>query len=425
MKRIAILLIGLAAFAACEEPAMRKDVKYTISGVISDPASNGKRLLSGIHARVTGSSGAVVFSGPVGLTDTVSCRYSLKDIPAGEYTIFFDGPYYAETQYRLSVKGDENLNVSLSPLPLFNVGTEQVRLGPRVQSQEFTLSNISGKDIAIALRPDPATEKGIKTIKPDLKYKMPNGWYGHLAAGETKTFTIEAVHEEIGLREGTLRICAGEPSCWIETSIPLSIETSGRDFYANVVGTVVDNQGNPLKDILIYCECTGTTTLTDENGRYGFEDLPYRSRFHVTALPEYYQCKDSETFDYVVDEIVADLTLEPSTNHLVLDHDVVDFGTGSISGSDSGKPEIIKVMISLEKDNEVYYRLTVYDTSLNPVVTPGLNYSPTYADASIFPDLYFQLGRTVSDVGTHRYTALLKTDTAGAYFIPVTYTNTD
>ncbi len=424
MRKIAILLIGLAAFTACEELAMKKDVKYTISGTISDPASNGKRLLSGIHACVTGSSGMVVYNGPVQLTDTVSCRYSLKDIPAGDYTILFDGTYYAESQYHLSVKGDENLNVSLSPAPLFSVGTEQIRLGPRVQSQELILSNISGKDIAIALRPDPATEKGIRAITPDLKHKLPNGWYGYLAAGETKRFTIEAVHEEEGLREGSLRICAGEPA-WIETAIPLSVETSGRDFHANVVGTVVDNQGNPLKDILIYCECTGTTTRTDENGRYAFEDLPYRSRFHVTALPEFYQCKDSEDFDYVVDEIVADLTLEPCTNHLVLDRNEVDFGTGSISGSDGSKPEIIKVLISLETDKEVNYRLTVYDTSLNPVVAPGLNYSPTFADASIFPNLYFQLGRTVSDVGTHRYMALLKTDTAGAYLIPITYTNTE
>jgi hypothetical protein len=66
--------------------------------------------------------------------------------------------------------------------------------------------------------------------------------------------------------------------------------------------------------------------------------------------------------------------------------------------------------------------MAVYNTEFGTV--PGLTYSPTSQYVQYFPQLSFQLSRSVSDEGSFLLKALLKTDTAGAYVIPITFTNT-
>ena len=161
-------------------------------------------------------------------------------------------------------------------------------------------------------------------------------------------------------------------------------------------------------------------TQTDENGMYSFDDVTGSSMFRVAAISEYYKFKESDFIEYVVDELVADLTLEPCTNHLILDRKEVDFGTGSISQASA--PETVTVNITAETDEPVYYNLQVFNTEFGTV--PGLGYFPTAQYIETYPQITFQLSRSVSTEGTFKLNAFLKTDTAGAYIIPITFTNT-
>ena len=152
MKRLSLFVLCLAVFAACGEPALEEEAKYSISGKITDPAANGRRLLTGINAVVRGESGGVVFDGPVDLSDTISCRYAIKDIPSGVYDIVFSGNYYEASSYRVAVKSDSNLDVDLSPVKLLSIDTDNLYFGPRVKTREFSVTNVSGHDLNISLR---------------------------------------------------------------------------------------------------------------------------------------------------------------------------------------------------------------------------------------------------------------------------------
>lgn len=417
MNRIALFIACLAVFVACGEPVVKEEPKYTISGKIIDPDGNGRRLLTGINAVVSGTGG-MIFNGQVELSDTISCRYTLKDIPAGEYSLTFSGSYYEESRYRLSVKGNENLDVQLSPVQLVSIDTEKLVFESRVKSKQFSITNVSGRDLVLFIRTGGGSGRFIKSIKPGMQ--QTGGWMLNLSAGETQRITVEVFHEQEGVEEGQLEFCSVNTQRWMETALPVRMETTSRDFYANLVGKVCDTQGNPLEGILMFCDCNGTTTLTDENGRYSFDDLSGSSMFRVAAISEYYKFKESDFIEYVIDELVADMTLEPCTNHLILDRKEVDFGTGSISQAD--KPESITINITAETDESVYYNLQVYNTEFG--VVPGLLYSPTAQYIENYPQITFQLSRSVSDVGTFKLNAFLKTDNAGAYIIPITFTNT-
>lgn len=416
MKKTLYLISCLVLLASCGGTTVVDESKYTVSGKISDPASNGRRLLTGIDAVVRGESGGVVFDGPVDLSDTISCRYALKDIPAGVYDIVFSGQYYEASSYRVAVKSDSNLDVDLSPIRLLSIDTDTLYFGPRVRTREFSVTNVSEHSLNISLR-------GGRIESITNCRKQDYGWLLTLNPGETKRLTAEVRHEQEGVEEGYLKFFATGSQEWAVTVIPIQIETTGRDFYANLVGTVRDTEGHPLKGIPIFCECTDTAAVTDENGRYSFEDLPYRSSFRVTALPEHYKCKDSDFVQYVIDEIVIDLVLEPCTNHLVLDRKEIDFGTGSISAAAAEyNPETVTIRMTAETDEPVWYNLNVYNTEFG--VVPGLNYWPTAQYVENYDTLTFTLSRGVSNEGTFRLNALLRTDNAGAYLIPITFTNT-
>lgn len=416
MKRIALFLTCFAILAACGEPAVEEQ-KYTISGKITDPDANGKRLLTGINATVSGTGG-VVFNGQVNLSDTVSCKYAIKDIPAGRYDLVFSGNYYKDAKFTLDVKDDVTLDIELSPIKLVSVDKEILVFESRVKSQQFSITNISGKDLILLIRTGGGSGRFIRNLTPGLKQE--SGWLLNLAEGETQRITVEVFHEQEGVEEGRLEICSVNTQEWTVSELPVRMETTSRDFNANLVGKVCDTQGNPLEGILIYCGCDGQTTLTDENGMYGFDDITGSSMFRVAAISEYYKFKESDFIEYVVDELVADLTLEPCTNHLILDRKEVDFGTGSIS--ESSAPETVTINITAETDEPVYYNLQVYNTEFGAV--PGLNYYPTAQYIENYPQITFQLSRSVSNEGAFKLNAFLKTDTAGAYIIPITFTNT-
>ncbi len=417
MKRIASFLTCLAVLAACGEPAVEVEQKYTISGKITDPDGNGKRLLTGINATVSGAGG-VVFDGPVNLSDTISCKYAIKDIPAGRYEFLFSGNCYRDSRFTLDVKGDMTLDVVLSPVQLVSVDKEELVFESRVKSQQFSITNISGQDLTLLIRSGGDSGRFIRNVTPGLKQE--SGWLLILAAGETQRITVEVFHEQEGVEEGQLEFSSLTTQEWIVSELPVRMETTSRDFYANLVGKVCDTQGNPLEGILIYCGCDGQTTLTDENGMYSFDDITGSSMFRVAAISEYYKYKESDFIEYLVDELVADLTLEPCTNHLIFDRKEVDFGTGSISQASA--PESITVNITAETDEPVYYNLQVFNSEFG--VVPGLNYFPTAQYIENYPQITFQLSRSVSNEGTFKLNAFLKTDTAGAYIIPITFTNT-
>ena len=417
MKRIALFFICLAVLAACGEPAVEEEQKYTISGKIIDPDANGKRLLTGINATVSGTGG-VVFNGPVNLSDTISCKYTIKDIPAGRYDLIFSGSAYKDSKYSLDVKEDVNLDVEMSPVLLVSVDKEILVFESRVKSQQFSITNISGQDLILLIRPGGGSGRFIRNLTPGSKQE--GGWLLNLAAGVTQRITVEVFHEQEGVEEGQLEICPVNTQEWVESTLPVRMETTSRDFNANLVGKVCDTQGNPLEGILMYCGCDGQTTLTDENGLYSFDDITGSSMFRVAAISEYYKYKESDFIEYVVDELVADFTLEQCTNHLIFDQKEVDFGTGSISQASA--PESITVNITAETDVPVYYNLQVFNTEFGAV--PGLGYFPTAQYIEIYPQIKFQLSRSVSNEGTFKLNAFLKTDTAGAYIIPITFTNT-
>lgn len=416
MKKTIFLMSFLVLLASCGGTTVVDESKYTVSGKINDPAANGRRLLTGVNAVVRGETGSVVFGGPVDLSDTISCRYAIKDIPAGVYDIVFSGDYYEASSYRVAVKSDSNLDVDLSPVQLISIDTDTLYFGPRVKTREFSVTNVSGHNLNISLR-------GGRVESITNCRKQDYGWLLTLSPDETKRLTVEVRHEQEGVEEGLLRFFATGAQEWAVTVMPIKIETSSRDFNANLVGTVRDTEGHPLKGIPIFCECTDTVAVTDENGRYSFEDLPYRSSFRVTALPEYYMCKDSDFVEYVIDEIVIDMVLEPCTNHLILDRKEIDFGTGSISAAAAEyNPETVTIKMTAETGESVYYNLNVYNTEFG--VVPGLNYWPTAQYVEIYDTLTFTLSRGVSNEGTFRLNALLRTDNAGAYIIPITFTNT-
>ena len=420
MNRAALLLACLAIFAACVGPVQEEEEqKYTISGKIIDPEANGRRLLSGIIATVTGTGG-VVYSGAVDIADTISCRYTLKDIPAGQYDFLFSGSYYENARYRLDVKGNETLDVELTPVQLLSVDKDILLFESRVQSQQFSIKNISGQDLILLIRTRGDSGRFIQKMTPGSRQE--GGWLLNLSAGETRRITVEVFHEQEGVMEGQLELCTVNTQEWKVTALPVRMETTSRDFNANLVGRVCDIQGNPLEGILMFCDCGGLTTLTDENGRYSFDEVSGSSMFRVAAISEYYKFKQSDFIEYVIDELVADMTLEPCTNHLILDRKEIDFGTGSISQADMTKPEEIDINITAETDESVYYNLQVFNTEFGTV--PGLNYYPTAQYIENYPQITFTLSRSVSNEGTFKLNAFLKTDNAGAYIIPITFTNT-
>jgi hypothetical protein len=419
LKRIASILAVVAMVSGCFPVNQAEDTPaYTLTGEIIDPDASLARLVADMHVTATNRSNGIVYAASVGTDDSKTCRYRLENIPSAEYTLVFSSPFYETAEYSLDLKGDRTLDVTLSPVPQVRVDVQEIHVAPRQKSTVFSVTNLTEKEVSLRLQPKGEIIQLIERLSGFQKDSQSTYWRGTMAPGETRQVTLQVRHGlEESVREGFFDI---QVNGIHDTSLPFVIETTHLDFYANLVGRVTDEQGHPLGNIPIYCDCTDTIVLTDAEGRYSFDDLPYLSLVSVTALPEFYNSKRSESKPYVIDEIEINLTLEPCTNHLVLDRTSVDFGTGSIS--QPGDPVFSYINVTAEKDDPVMFR--VQTKVVGGEVYPGLNYTANGSFQSSLR-LRFQLDRSVGKVGDFAFTAILWTDCAGVYLIPVRFSNTE
>ena len=418
LKRLSYIFAALVLFSGCHPFNTEEEPTYSITGEIIDPDASLSRLLADMHVTATDKLNGKSYAGSVGSEDAVTCRYSLTDIPSGEYVLLFSSRYYEAAEYPLDLKGDKTLNVTLSPIPQISLDVQEIRIVPREKSKVFSLTNLTGREISLELKPDFEISMFIEKFSGLQKMSGTSGWRCNMAPGETRQVTIQAKHDdEVSVREGLIAI---NVDGFYQSSLPFAVETSSRDLYANLVGRVTDMQGNPLKDIPVYCNCTETIVLTDEDGRYSFDDLPYVSQVSVIALSEFYNWKQSEFKEYVRDEIEIDLTLEPCTNHLTLDRKEIDFGTGSVSNPVD--PVSFEINVTAETDEPVSF--LVQTKVIGGDVYPGLHYLANgMFNSSI--KLWFQLDRSAANVGDFAFMAILKTDSAGVYLIPIRFSNTE
>ena len=417
VKKVAAILVALAVVSGCVSSIPTEET-YGISGEIIDPDACLARSLDGMRVSATDKSTGKTYAGSVGTEDAVTCRYSVENLPSGEYVLGFSSPYYEPAEYSLALQGNKTRDVTLTPIPLFSLDVDALHFAPRVTTREFSITNVTGKPISMGLFPSDVIALLVRRIPGFQKMTETIGWRCQLEAGETKVVAVEIKHDDKeSLLEGSLAL---EIDGRRLSSIPLVIETTSRDFYANLVGRVTDMQGRPLKDIPVYCNCTDTIVLSDEDGRYSFDDLPYLSQVQVIALSEFYNWKTSEFKEYVRDELEINLVLERCQNHLVLDRKEIDFGTGSVS--QSADPVSFEINVTAETDTPVMFQ--VQTKVLGGDVYPGLHYIANGMFQSS-QRLWFQLDRSVGSVGDFEFTAILKTDCAGVYLIPIKFSNTE
>ena len=417
LKRVVAILAALAVLCGCI-PSVAPEETYSIVGEIIDPDACLERALADMHVIATDKSTGKTYTGSVGTEDVKTCRYALENLPAGDYLLHFSSPYYEIAEYPVALQGNKTLDVTLSPIPLFSLDVKELYFAPRVKTRQFSITNVTEKPVSLSLYPNDVIALLVRSIPGFQKMNGTIGWRGQLDAGETKTVTVEIKHDdEESLLEGALAL---EIDGMRLSALPLVIETTSRDFYANLVGRVTDEQGHPLKDIPVYCNCTDTIVLSDEDGRYSFDDLPYMSQVQVIALSEFYNWKMSEFKEYVRDEIEINLSLERCRNHLTLDRQEIDFGTGSVSHP--GAPVSFEINVTAETDAPVMFR--VQTKVLGGDVYPGLHYIANGSFQST-QKLWFQLDRSVGNVGDFQFTAILWTDNAGVYLIPVKFSNTE
>ena len=420
LKKVAYLLAIMAVFSGCKEnlPDPQDNEVFSVSGQIIEPNADYSRLMLDLRVTAKNNSNGKFYTGTVVLETSNICQYSFTDIPKGEYDILFSSSLYENLRYPIRVDGNKTLDVALSPIAMASLSVKKLLFATREKYQEFTITNISGKDFYFTLKLDSVADRLVYALS-GLR-KIDEGWFGELAAGETKRISIEISRSETESKEGTLGI-------WVngihDLSIPFVVETTNKDFYADVVGQVTDTQGNPLKDIPVFCDCSGTMTLTDQNGRYRFDEIPYRSLIHITAYPEFYNIKRSEFKEYEIEEVELNLTLEPCANHLSFDRREIDFGTGSISAS--GGPETISITATSETGEPVaYYMESELGQDGMATIIPGLGCNPVNG-MFISPETFtFQLDRSKSKVGEFQTSFILTTENAGAYFFPIKFTNT-
>jgi hypothetical protein len=412
VKRALSLFLAALILVSCVHVVLKKT--YTVSGTISDCYSNDSRLLfSGVNVKVTDNRKKVILDGPLPIVQTIPYRYSLTGIPSGEYDFAFGGEYYDVEHYNVKVTADKNLDVVLSPKDIFEFDTDRVFFKSRDKVQEFSVTNVSGKELPMIIHADPRISAHILNITPQSCT---------LAPGETKLVTIKIsrLRTELGLTEGSLSI--SDNNDWDYISIPVAIETTRKDYMAKLVGTVSDVQGNPLKDVLIYGNGFGKAAFTDENGFYCMDEIPYRSSFFINALSEFHEEQTSGPHAFSVDDTEIDFTLVPCQYHLSLDLDEIDFGTGSVSQSHS--PETIVLGVTSNNDVQLILSVQVRDSSsFEQLPVPGLSISPATGLISTPFQIVFQLYRNTSNVGNYNLTVLLKTDYAGAYLLPLRINN--
>ena len=413
MKKFTILLIAaLTLFVACGEKIPLGTVaNYSISGEVSDADGDMQRLTaSSIVVGLTDSKGQLVALGELRPTEE-DRRFCFPGIPAGKYSLELYSEFYEDLSCPVTVEKDVVQDITLTPVRAFTVDQTSLDFPPRVTARTLTITNTSDKELRVSLKP-----RGNVTSILDIKNALRDSdWFVLLAAGETKQVTIEVHHGDIGEEKGFLDISALTGNHRTFNRIPMSIVTDERDFGPTVFGRVTDKQGKPLQGILL--ECEGRTMLSDEDGRYVFEGPFENSMVKVAAYAEFYNYQISDPIECKPADIEVNFALEPCSNHLTLDRTEVDFGTGSISGATG--PETIQITLTAEKDGIISFHVG----SINTVAYNRGIISTSSGAMEKTCVLDFTLYRENGDVGPCQYTAMLTTDTAGTYFIPVSFVN--
>lgn len=406
----------LVALCACEHSPQQNH--YCINGKLSDKDDNMKRLLTGVSAVLTDKSGTVVYDGQVNLQDTISCRYSISDIPSGTYDLRFVGQYYHAVNREIQVDGDVNLDVELEPVRVVTVDHEEIRFEPRVETRSLTLTNESEQDVMffITIDSELLTSCIVELSSPGLD-RSSSGWAGYLRGSQSMTINIDVKRWQMGVVEGDFRIMASMPYGHENILIPMIVETSELDMSANVRGTVRDTAGNPLKGVAMFDHVTETFEFTDENGEYSFDYIPSTSSMiQVVAYSEYHMSQRlSEEYD--VKEFVMDFTLEPVQNHITFDKKTIDFGSGVIV--QGAEKETIEVNATSDAGGIVGFSVI----RANRDIDFAISCNPASGAFNGSTKFVFSLARERSDgPGEYMSHFIITTQDAGSYIFPVTYT---
>lgn len=416
MKKIIFFCLMIIC-CACD-PSQTQAGKYSISGVISDAEGSLERLMTGVNAVVTNNTGKQVYNGEVIPEGVIGGSYSIKGIPQGEYEVVFQGDYYKPGSYVVSVSGDTELDVELEPIHLMTIDQNEILFEPRVNDRILTIRNLSETPISFGIRADVPMgdlfflEMSASGLKPDGR-----GWHGTVDPMSSLDVNMKISRASMENIEGVLHIFSTAPYTWEKYDIPMVIETSEKDMYANLRGTVRDVDGMPLEGVAVWNSCTETLTYTDENGEYSFESLPYISMIRTEVYSEYHH-HQSRSEEYAVREFVMDFVLEPVHKHITFDRMNIDFGEGRIV--EGAEKEKIEVNATSDMGEMVTFSIV----STTREADFAVSYNPASGVIKDTKRFVFTLDRGRSKgLGEYTRHIVLHTEDTGSYVFRITYTN--
>lgn len=415
MKRLLFLILIICC--ACD-PWQTQVSKHSVSGVICDMEGSQERLMTGVSAVVTSNVGKRVYSGDVIPKGTVGGSYSIEGIPQGKYEIVFQGDYYKSKAYVVTVSGDMDLDVELEPIHLMTVEQSEILFEPRVNDRILTIRNLTETPIDFGIRADlPIGDlMFLEMSAPGLKF-IDRGWYGTIAPMSALDVDIKISRASMENIEGVLHIFSTSPYNWERFDVPMVIETSEKDLYANLRGTVRDAEGKPLEGVAVWNSCTETITYTDCNGEYIFDALPSISMVRTEVYSEYHAFQ-TQSEEYAVKEIVMDFALEPVQKHITFDRRQIDFGEGRIvEGAEKEKIEVNAVSDTGEM-------VTFSIVSTTREADFAVSYNPASGVIKDTKKFGFSLARERSaGLGEYIRNLVVRTEDAGSYVFEIKYTN--
>ncbi len=208
----------------------------SLSGTVS---SNMKsEPIEGVYVEVLGTTSS-------GLTDEQG-RYTIENIPVGSYSVKFTKTGYEEylqNNVQISKNNTTTLNVSMTML---TSGYGEVS-GYVLDAMEQT--PLAGATITIENTAFTTTtnESGIYSISD-----IPVG-----------TYTITASKEGYDSQSNTIQVLANQ-----EISSDFILLPEGSNTFGTISGTVTNQNGQPVKNVLIQLVGFYNQALTDENGNY-------------------------------------------------------------------------------------------------------------------------------------------------------------
>lgn len=415
MKKLLILILLICC--ACDSWQTQVG-KHSVSGIIRDMEGSQERLMTGVQAVVTNNVGKQIYSGDVIPEGTVGGSYSIDGIPQGEYELVFQGKYYKPEAYVISISGDTELDVELEPIHVMAVEQDEIRFESRVDEQTLTIRNMTETSMSFGIRADlPMGDlMFLEMSAPGLKFGD-RGWNGTIAPMSALDVDIKILRATMENIEGMLHIFSTSPYNWERFDVPVVIETSEKDLYANLRGTVKDVEGNPLEGVAVWNSCTETIAYTDSKGEYSFDALPSLSMVRTEVYSEYhaFQTKSEE---YAVKEFVMDFTLEPVQKHITFDRKQIDFGEGKIV--EGAEKEKIEVNATSDTGEMVTFSIVSTTREADFAVT----YNPASGVIRDTRKFVFSLARERSaGLGGYTHNLVARTEDAGSYVFTITYTN--